>query len=129
MGGMIPHLPEIVPYLINSLSDKKALVRSITCWTLSRYSHWVVQQPHEQYLKPLMGEVRRPLGWGTVGEDKAGEGGSDWLVWVSLTAQSMYAFLGRGATSDGTRPSSNHRVFRSIVVIYQIGRSANEIIA
>ncbi|XP_043231916.1 transportin-1-like [Amphibalanus amphitrite] len=61
MGGMIPHLPEIVPYLINSLSDKKALVRSITCWTLSRYSHWVVQQPHEQYLKPLMGELLKRI--------------------------------------------------------------------
>ncbi len=36
MGGMIPHLPELVPFLISCLSDKKALVRSITCWTLSR---------------------------------------------------------------------------------------------
>jgi transportin-1 len=36
MGGMIPHLSELVPFLINCLSDKKALVRSITCWTLSR---------------------------------------------------------------------------------------------
>lgn len=58
MTGMIPHLNELIPYLINCLSDKKALVRSITCWTLSRYSHWVVGQPHELYLKPLMDEVR-----------------------------------------------------------------------
>jgi transportin-1 len=58
MQGMIPHLPELIPYLINCLSDKKALVRAITCWTLSRYSHWVVTQPHEQYLKPLMTEVK-----------------------------------------------------------------------
>ncbi|XP_065331678.1 transportin-1 isoform X1 [Cloeon dipterum] len=57
MQGMIPHLPELIPYLINCLSDKKALVRAITCWTLSRYSHWVVTQPHEQYLKPLMTEL------------------------------------------------------------------------
>ena len=57
MNGMIPHLPELIPYLITCLSDKKALVRSITCWTLSRYAHWVVGQPHEQYLKPLMTEV------------------------------------------------------------------------
>lgn len=57
MNGMIPHLPELVPYLINCLSDKKALVRAITCWTLSRYSHWVVSQPHDSYLKPLMKEV------------------------------------------------------------------------
>lgn len=57
MSGMIPHLPELVPYLISCLSDKKALVRSITCWTLSRYAHWVVGQPHDSYLKPLMTEV------------------------------------------------------------------------
>ena len=57
MSGMVVHLPELVPYLIKCLSDKKALVRSITCWTLSRYAHWVVGQPHELYLRPLMTEV------------------------------------------------------------------------
>ncbi len=57
MTGMIPHLSELVPFLINCLSEKKALVRAITCWTLSRYAHWVVGQPHDQYLKPLMTEV------------------------------------------------------------------------
>lgn len=57
MNGMIPHLSELIPYLISCLSDKKALVRSITCWTLSRYSHWVVGQPHDSYLKPLMTEL------------------------------------------------------------------------
>ncbi|KAK0088459.1 hypothetical protein PV325_011988 [Microctonus aethiopoides] len=57
MEGMIPHLSELIPYLIGCLSDKKALVRSITCWTLSRYSHWVCGQPHETYLKPLMTEL------------------------------------------------------------------------
>lgn len=57
MTGMIPHLNELIPYLIGCLSDRKALVRAITCWTLSRYSHWVVSQPHDLYLKPLMDEV------------------------------------------------------------------------
>lgn len=57
MAGMVPHLPELIPYLIGCLSDKKALVRSITCWTLSRYSHWVVGQPHDCYLQPLMTEL------------------------------------------------------------------------
>jgi transportin-1 len=58
MQGMIPNLPELIPYLIGCLSDKKALVRAITCWTLSRYSHWVVSQPnHDTYLKPLMTEL------------------------------------------------------------------------
>merc|ERR1719242_309616 len=61
MSGMIPHLPELIPYLINCLSDKKALVRSITCWTLSRYAHWVVGQPHDTYLKPLMSELLKRI--------------------------------------------------------------------
>jgi transportin-1 len=61
MSGMIPHLPELIPFLISCLSDKKALVRSITCWTLSRYAHWVVSQPHDQYLKPLMEELLKRI--------------------------------------------------------------------
>lgn len=61
MIGMLPHLPELIPYLISCLSDKKALVRSITCWTLSRYAHWVVSQPHDLYLKPLMEELLKRI--------------------------------------------------------------------
>ncbi|TRY69340.1 hypothetical protein TCAL_10188 [Tigriopus californicus] len=61
MEGMVQHLPELVPFLVNCLSDKKSLVRSITCWTLSRYSHWVVSQPHESYLKPLMSELLKRI--------------------------------------------------------------------
>lgn len=61
MSGMIEYLPDLIPYLIVCLSDKKALVRSITCWTLSRYAHWVVEQPHEQYLKPLMEELLKRI--------------------------------------------------------------------
>jgi transportin-1 len=57
MDGMMHHLPDLVPYLISFLSDAKALVRSITCWTLSRYSHWMVSQPHDQFLRKLMTEV------------------------------------------------------------------------
>lgn len=61
MQGMIPHLPEIIPFLISCLSDKKALVRSITCWTLSRYAHWVVSQPHDKFLKPLMEDLLKRI--------------------------------------------------------------------
>ncbi|XP_029814809.1 transportin-1-like, partial [Manacus vitellinus] len=57
MQGMVPYLPELVPHLIRCLADRKALVRSIACWTLSRYAHWVVAQPPELYLKPLMTEL------------------------------------------------------------------------
>jgi transportin-1 len=62
MSGMIQHLPDLIPYLINyCLSDRKALVRSISCWTLSRYSHWVVGQPHDNYLRPLMSELLKRI--------------------------------------------------------------------
>lgn len=57
MDGMVQHLPELVPFLISCLGDSKALVRSITCWTLSRYAHWIVGQPHELYLQKLMTEL------------------------------------------------------------------------
>lgn len=61
MQGMIPYLPELIPHLIQCLSDTKALVRSITCWTLSRYAHWVVSQPPDVYLKPLMTELLKRI--------------------------------------------------------------------
>ncbi|XP_053555682.1 transportin-1 [Bombina bombina] len=61
MQGMITYLPELIPHLVQCLSDKKALVRSITCWTLSRYAHWVVSQPPDMYLKPLMTELLKRI--------------------------------------------------------------------
>ena len=39
---MSDFLPQVIPYLLELLTDSKALVRSITCWTLSRYCAWVV---------------------------------------------------------------------------------------
>ncbi|CAK8675659.1 unnamed protein product [Clavelina lepadiformis] len=65
MNGMLPHLPKLVPFLTETLNDKKALVRSITCWTLSRYAHWIVTQSqqngHDLYLKPLMNELLKRI--------------------------------------------------------------------
>ena len=42
--AIMPHLPELIPYLLSFLTDKKPLVRSITCWTLSRYSKWSAER-------------------------------------------------------------------------------------
>nr|CAB3267152.1 transportin-1 [Phallusia mammillata] len=65
MSGMLPHLPKLIPFLTETLNDKKALVRSITCWTLSRYAHWIVtnsqQSGHDLYLKPLMNELLKRI--------------------------------------------------------------------
>eukprot|EP01135_Chromosphaera_perkinsii_P010674 Nk52_evm74s2192 gene=Nk52_evmTU74s2192 len=60
MHGMVPHLPELVPFLISSLNDSKALVRSITCWTLSRYCNWVVTQG-DMFLQSLVSELLKRL--------------------------------------------------------------------
>ena len=57
MGGMKSHLPQLVRYLIQCLSDTKALVRSITCWTLSRYSQWVVYHFDKSFFHSLLSEV------------------------------------------------------------------------
>ncbi|KAL3914104.1 MAG: hypothetical protein SGPRY_007740 [Prymnesium sp.] len=43
---------------IYTLNEPKPLIRSITCWTLSRYSKWIVsQQQQNVYLRPMMQEL------------------------------------------------------------------------
>ncbi|CAF3726418.1 unnamed protein product, partial [Rotaria sordida] len=61
--GLAPHLPDLVDYLIKCLNDKKPLVRSITCWTLSRYSTWIVHNEVQQnrFLIPLMSELLKRI--------------------------------------------------------------------
>ncbi|PSR72701.1 hypothetical protein PHLCEN_2v11396 [Hermanssonia centrifuga] len=44
-----PHLPTLIPYLINTLNDSKPLVRSISCWTLGRYASWCTQPISEEH--------------------------------------------------------------------------------
>ena len=41
--GLAQFLPQLVEFLLPSLDDQRPMVRSITCWTLSRFSRWVVQ--------------------------------------------------------------------------------------
>jgi len=41
---MKPYLPKLVPYLFDHLVDHHPLIRSITCWTLGRYSSWICSQ-------------------------------------------------------------------------------------
>ncbi len=44
INGIEPHLPVLMPFLIQALNDAKALVRSITCWTIGRYSAWTIKE-------------------------------------------------------------------------------------
>lgn len=43
--GMQPHLPALLPHLLELLKHEKALIRSITCWTLGRYAFWIAAPP------------------------------------------------------------------------------------
>ncbi|WFD03877.1 hypothetical protein MOBT1_002573 [Malassezia obtusa] len=51
MAGIEPHLPTLVPMLLNMLHDKQPLVRSITCWTLGRYSSWFAGECPPEHLQ------------------------------------------------------------------------------
>ncbi|KAK6912250.1 Importin-beta, N-terminal domain [Dillenia turbinata] len=66
INGLYPHLSEIIAFLIPLLDDKFPLIRSISCWTLSRFSKYIVQgighqKGHEQFEKVLMGLLQRIL--------------------------------------------------------------------
>eukprot|EP00732_Lithocolla_globosa_P001503 Lithocolla_globosa_v1_NODE_763_length_3322_cov_30.849403.p1 type:complete len:909 gc:universal NODE_763_length_3322_cov_30.849403:3268-542(-) len=58
LAGIEQHLSYLVPFLFNALKDSKPLIRAISCWTLSRYAHWCVQQPDRTvYFEPLMQQL------------------------------------------------------------------------
>ncbi|KAG6407999.1 hypothetical protein SASPL_131001 [Salvia splendens] len=63
INGLYPHLSEIIAFLVPLLDDKYPLIRSISCWTLSRFSKYIVQgahrEGHDQFEKVLMGLLRR----------------------------------------------------------------------
>ena len=46
-AGLLTHLAEMVSVLLPKLGDARPLVRSITCWSLSRYARWLVQAARE----------------------------------------------------------------------------------
>ncbi|XP_050232437.1 transportin-1 [Mercurialis annua] len=66
ISGLYPHLPQIVEFLIPLLDDNFPLIRSISCWTISRFSKYIVQEignqkGYEQFDKVLLGLLRRIL--------------------------------------------------------------------
>lgn len=54
MLGIVPHLNQLMPYLIECINHKRSLIRVITCWTLSRYYEWVVIDPSNIYLEQIL---------------------------------------------------------------------------
>ncbi|KAJ2860345.1 hypothetical protein GGI22_002737 [Coemansia erecta] len=59
LSGMEPHMPTLLPFLIRWFKDEKALVRSIACWSASRYGKWALfgSEPNtvKVYFEPLLG--------------------------------------------------------------------------
>ncbi|KAJ4459324.1 putative Importin subunit beta-2 [Paratrimastix pyriformis] len=52
----------IVPWLVVMLSDPKALIRSITCWTIGRYAGWIVSRlPQENHFQAVLGGVMQRI--------------------------------------------------------------------
>lgn len=56
--SMKQHLAQLLPFLLQQLNDPKPLLRSITCWTISRYSKWVVS---ENMLGPVVSELLKRI--------------------------------------------------------------------
>ncbi|KAJ2833502.1 hypothetical protein J3B01_004383 [Coemansia erecta] len=58
MSGMGPHMPSLLPYLVQWFKHEKALVRSIACWSASRYGKWAIYgaEPNtvKVYFEPLL---------------------------------------------------------------------------
>ena len=53
MQGLSPHLPSILELLVNISQSKRPLLRSISCWTLSRFSAWIAFDTHRTAALPL----------------------------------------------------------------------------
>ncbi|PVU89870.1 hypothetical protein BB559_004888 [Furculomyces boomerangus] len=53
-SGIEEHLPNLMPYLITGCTDKHYLVRSISCWTSSRFSAWATRPENNQFFANLL---------------------------------------------------------------------------
>eukprot|EP00899_Mesostigma_viride_P019067 jgi/Mesvir1/27161/Mv20825-RA.1 len=56
-SGLLPHLRPMINGLVPLLEDARPLVRSITCWTLSRFSKWFLQLQPQNPEEPSVLEV------------------------------------------------------------------------
>ncbi|KAJ5067817.1 hypothetical protein M0811_03007 [Anaeramoeba ignava] len=53
--GISAHLPHLLQLLIAFLSDQNAQIIHSTCWTISKYSSWIIQQPEKKlYFEPVL---------------------------------------------------------------------------
>jgi transportin-1 len=52
MQGLSPHLPSILSLLVTISASGKPLLRSISCWTISRFAAWFAFDTHRQTALP-----------------------------------------------------------------------------
>ena len=53
MQGLSPHLPSILQLLSTLSKSPKPLLRSISCWTISRFAQWIAFDTHRSTALPL----------------------------------------------------------------------------
>ncbi|ORX58745.1 ARM repeat-containing protein [Hesseltinella vesiculosa] len=56
ISAMIPYLPIVIPYLLQSIYDSNPQVRATSCWTLGRYSKWTVSQFYDPQARTMVYE-------------------------------------------------------------------------
>mmetsp|Transcript_21721 Transcript_21721/g.47478 ORF Transcript_21721/g.47478 Transcript_21721/m.47478 type:complete len:916 (+) Transcript_21721:105-2852(+) len=60
--GLLPYLAGMISMLLPKLSDPRPMVRIISCWALSRYSHWLLTGTH-----PTLDATGQPAGQSAAG--------------------------------------------------------------
>ncbi|RCH86017.1 hypothetical protein CU097_003083 [Rhizopus azygosporus] len=66
MNDLTPHLPVLIPFLVTNLSSPNVYIRYISCWTISRFSSWLLSQCDDQesrsrYFEPALRELLRRI--------------------------------------------------------------------
>merc|ERR1719424_2771629 len=55
---LAPHLPNVMGLLLQMCSAQKPLLRSISCWSVSRYSGWICHDENSAtFLAPALGQL------------------------------------------------------------------------
>ncbi|KAK6590609.1 importin beta like ARM repeat alpha superhelix [Cryptosporidium xiaoi] len=57
LGGLSPFLPKVLNYLFRLTNDSKPLIRSISCWCISRFAPWLAHQQGQ----PILSDAVRAL--------------------------------------------------------------------
>ncbi|KAH8740536.1 importin beta like ARM repeat alpha superhelix, partial [Cryptosporidium ryanae] len=57
LRGLSPFLPKVLNYLFKLTNDKKPLIRSISCWCISRFAPWLAHQQGQ----PILSDAVRAL--------------------------------------------------------------------